>query len=73
MADVVLEDVCKRYENGALAVDRFSLAIGDGEFLVLVGPSGCGKFTPPADADCPGGDLLQDNRHRRAVCEHGAP
>ena len=45
MADVVLEDVCKRYENGALAVDRFSLAIGDGEFLVLVGPSGCGKST----------------------------
>jgi len=45
MADVVLEEVCKRYESGSLAVDRFSLVIGDGEFLVLVGPSGCGKST----------------------------
>ena len=45
MAEVVLENVCKRYEGGALAVDRFSLAIADREFLVLVGPSGCGKST----------------------------
>ena len=45
MAEVVLENVCKRYEGGALAVDRFSLVIRDSEFLVLVGPSGCGKST----------------------------
>ncbi|MDD4101699.1 MAG: sn-glycerol-3-phosphate ABC transporter ATP-binding protein UgpC [Kiritimatiellae bacterium] len=45
MAEVVLRDICKRYEGGALAVDRFSLAVRDGEFLVLVGPSGCGKST----------------------------
>jgi multiple sugar transport system ATP-binding protein len=45
MAEVVLENVCKRYENGALAVDRFNLMIESGEFLVLVGPSGCGKST----------------------------
>ncbi len=45
MAEVVLENICKRYENGALAVDRFSLVIESGEFLVLVGPSGCGKST----------------------------
>ncbi|MEI7900978.1 MAG: sn-glycerol-3-phosphate ABC transporter ATP-binding protein UgpC [bacterium] len=45
MAEVVLENVCKRYENGALAVDRFNLVIESGEFLVLVGPSGCGKST----------------------------
>jgi len=45
MAEVVLENVCKRYESGALAVDRFNLVIASGEFLVLVGPSGCGKST----------------------------
>ena len=45
MAEVVLENVCKRYENGALAVDRFNLVIENSEFLVLVGPSGCGKST----------------------------
>ena len=45
MAEVVLENVCKRYEGGALAVDRFSLVIRASEFLVLVGPSGCGKST----------------------------
>jgi ABC-type sugar transport system ATPase subunit len=45
MAEVVLENVCKAYDGGALAVDRFSLVIRDSEFLVLVGPSGCGKST----------------------------
>jgi ABC-type sugar transport system ATPase subunit len=45
MAEVVLENVCKTYESGSRAVDRFSLVIRDSEFLVLVGPSGCGKST----------------------------
>ena len=45
MSEVVLENVCKRYDGGALAVDHFSLEIRNGEFLVLVGPSGCGKST----------------------------
>ena len=45
MAEVVLEQVCKRYESGVVAVDRFDLVIEDREFLVLVGPSGCGKST----------------------------
>lgn len=45
MAEVVLDNVCKRYDSGALAVDHFSLHVANGEFLVLVGPSGCGKST----------------------------
>jgi multiple sugar transport system ATP-binding protein len=45
VAEVLLTDVDKVYDNGYHAVKDLSLDIGDGEFLVLVGPSGCGKTT----------------------------
>jgi multiple sugar transport system ATP-binding protein len=45
MAGVVLDNLTKRYDGGALAVDRLNLDIHDGEFVCLVGPSGCGKTT----------------------------
>ena len=45
MADVLLQEVDKVYDNGFHAVIDLSLEIADGEFLVLVGPSGCGKTT----------------------------
>jgi multiple sugar transport system ATP-binding protein len=45
MADIVLDNVTKRYPDGALAVDHINLEIADGEFVILVGPSGCGKST----------------------------
>jgi multiple sugar transport system ATP-binding protein len=45
MAEIVLEDICKRYGNGFEAVSDLNLRIADAEFLVLVGPSGCGKTT----------------------------
>jgi multiple sugar transport system ATP-binding protein len=45
MAEVVLDKVNKKYENGFHAVKDLDLRIEDGEFLVLVGPSGCGKST----------------------------
>lgn len=45
MASVEFVNVTKTFENGFVAVAHFSLAINDGELLVLVGPSGCGKST----------------------------
>jgi multiple sugar transport system ATP-binding protein len=45
MAEIVLDQVTKRYPDGALAVDKVSMDIADGEFVILVGPSGCGKST----------------------------
>jgi multiple sugar transport system ATP-binding protein len=44
MADVVLAGVTKRFGD-LTAVDQLSLSIGDGEFLVLLGPTGAGKTT----------------------------
>src|SRR4029077_11357047 len=37
--------VAKVYGDGTKAVDALSLDVGDGEFMVLVGPSGGGKTT----------------------------
>lgn len=45
MAEIRLQNLVKRYENGFEAVRDANLEIADGEFLVLVGPSGCGKST----------------------------
>jgi multiple sugar transport system ATP-binding protein len=45
MAIISLDRIDKVYENGFHAVHELSLDITDGEFLVLVGPSGFGKST----------------------------
>ncbi len=44
MAEVVLKSIGKRYGE-TLAVDDLSLTIRDGEFVVLLGPTGAGKTT----------------------------
>ncbi len=45
MTFVDLLHLTKKFDNGFVAVDDFSLSIRDGEVLVLVGPSGCEKST----------------------------
>jgi multiple sugar transport system ATP-binding protein len=45
MVEIVLEGICKNYENGARALVDCDLTVASGEWLVLVGPSGCGKTT----------------------------
>jgi cell division transport system ATP-binding protein len=42
---VELRDVSKVYPGGHLGLDRVSLSVYRGEFLFLVGPTGCGKST----------------------------
>ena len=45
MAQISLEHITKRYDDGFEAVKDLNLEIADGEFMILVGPSGCGKST----------------------------
>ena len=42
---IEMRDVSKVYPGGHLAVDRVSLAVDRGDFVFLVGPTGCGKST----------------------------
>ena len=45
MAEVVFNKLQKVYSNGFQAVHSINLTIADGEFMVIVGPSGCAKST----------------------------
>ncbi|HZW38772.1 MAG TPA: sn-glycerol-3-phosphate ABC transporter ATP-binding protein UgpC [Ignavibacteriaceae bacterium] len=45
MAQVVLKNIGKVYDNNNFAVKDVNIEVKDKEFVVLVGPSGCGKST----------------------------
>ena len=45
MSNVILKNIKKTYDNKKIIIDDINLEIGDKEFLVLVGASGCGKST----------------------------
>ena len=42
---VHLKDVTKVYDGGSVGLEGASLLVGRGEFVFLVGPTGCGKST----------------------------
>jgi ABC-2 type transport system ATP-binding protein len=42
---LVLKGLTKRYDDGLLALDDFSLSIDEGRFFGLLGPNGAGKTT----------------------------
>ena len=66
MAQVKLQDINKIYDNGFHAVHDVCLDIEDGEFMVLVGPSGCAKSTTlrmvAGLESISGGDLIIGDR-----------
>jgi multiple sugar transport system ATP-binding protein len=45
MSEIVLDGVTKTFADGFEAVKDMDLDIQDGEFMILVGPSGCGQST----------------------------
>ncbi len=53
-----IEHVSKRYwretlDREVVALQDVSVSVADGEFLAIVGPSGCGKNFPPCSTSSP--------------------
>ena len=44
MISMVLHDLTKRFDS-VVAVDQANLSVDEGELLVIIGESGCGKTT----------------------------
>ena len=65
MASVELDGINKVYDNGFHAVQDLSIDVADGEFLVLVGPSGLRQVHRPADGGRVGGHLQRRAADRR--------
>ncbi len=73
VASVAIRSISKKYlteGKSLLALDRVSFEIGDGEFVCVVGHSGCGKttllnilagFDPPTD-----GEILIDGKSAKS-------
>ena len=49
MSDLKLQHLEKVYDNKVKAVHDFNLDVKEGELIVLVGPSGCGKINDSAN------------------------
>ena len=71
MAEIILKNITKEYENGFQAVKNVNLEIKDNEFVILVGPSGCGKSTTlrmiAGLEDISDGDLYIDGQRMNDV------
>ncbi len=70
MAFVTLKDVCKQYRMDEITVtasDHVSFEIEQGEFVIVVGPSGAGKTTIlnllGGMDTCDSGEIIVDGQH----------
>ena len=45
MAEIIFDNVSKRFPDGTVTLNKACFTVRDGEFFILVGPSGCGKST----------------------------
>lgn len=65
MADVTMQNVSKSF-GATVAVDDVTMSVGDGDFVVLLGPTGAGKTTTLrliSGLEAPdGGDILINGR-----------
>ena len=52
MGAIDIKSAGKIYPNGTRALEDVNITINDGEFVVLVGPSGCLLYTSDAADDC---------------------
>ena len=50
MAEIQFKEITKRYPDGFEAVKAIDLDIGDGEFMILVGPVSYTHLTLPTKA-----------------------
>lgn len=65
MAEVVLDKICKSFGGKFHVIKDLSLTVRDGEFLILVGPSGCGQIHGPSHDRRAGGHHQRHAEHRR--------
>ena len=42
---IATENLSHRFSNGGLGIDRITLSVGEGEFVIIAGPNGSGKTT----------------------------
>ena len=68
MAGLSLKNITKYYQNGHVVVKDFNLEIEDHDFVVLVGPEGCGRSTVlrmiAGLEDISSGELLIDGQRQ---------
>ncbi len=72
MAELALQGVTKRFGD-LVAVDGLDLTVGDGEFVVLLGPTGAGKTDDAAPDRRVGAGGGRPDRDRRCRCRRPAP
>ena len=69
MASLSLKHINKTYPNGFEAVKDFNLEIEDKEFIIFVGPSGCGNGSAGMGEEYCFSGGRTFNRKREIVCQ----